>query len=63
MESSTADKLEAVQLLTLFEVVHWQETKLKHSLRLIIGRGGGKPMRTIETIRRFYNVNQNVHSM
>ena len=57
MESSTADKLEAVQLLTLFEVVHWQETKLKHSLRLIIGRGGGKLMLVMQKIRRFYNGN------
>nr|DAW47929.1 MAG TPA: hypothetical protein [Caudoviricetes sp.] len=57
MASSTADKLEAVQLLTLFEVVHWQETKLKHSLRLIIGRGGGKPLLVMQKIRRFYNGN------
>lgn len=63
MASSTADKLEAVQLLTLFEVVHWQETKLKHSLRLVISRGNGKSLLVMQKIRRFYNVNQNVHSM
>lgn len=52
-----------VQLLTLFEVVHWQETKLKHSLRLVISRGNGKPLLVMQKIRRFYNGNQNVHSM
>lgn len=63
MASSTADKLEAVQPCGLAEVIHWQETKLKHSLRLIIGRGNGKPLLVMQKIRRFYNVNQNVHSM
>lgn len=38
--------------IELFEVIHWQETKLKHSLRLIIGRGNGKPLLVIEKIRR-----------
>ena len=42
-----------MRMYEICEIIHWQETKLKHSLRLVISRGNGKPLLVMQKIRRY----------